>query len=61
MNTTDILNEVLDELEVIKLRAEHFDKIHNQSFNKTWSGDLHYVLSKLQEVSEFLKPSTKQR
>ena len=59
MNTTDTMNEILDELEVIKLRAEHFDKLHNQSLNKTWPGDLHYVLSKLQEVSDFLKPSTK--
>ena len=52
MKNTEVLNGILDELEVIKLRAEHFEKQ-----NKSYSGDLYYVLQKLEEVSEFLKPS----
>ena len=57
MNTKDLMNGILDELEVIKLRAEHFDKLHKQSPNMTWPGDLQHVLQKLEEISQFLKPN----
>jgi hypothetical protein len=53
-NSNETLLAAYNEIEVIKLRAE---RLCNPSQNKTRSGDLQYVLQKLEEISKFLQPN----